>query len=329
VCSRRHFITALCVLGSSTASQAQTPEAPTAQALKVTAPPKLDGRLDDAIWRKAAIVAGFNLGGLADIKQAARVRLRPYFLGGAESLEAVAAPGPTRRITEIGIDDLKWQATSTLTADLAVNPDFAQTEVDAQQVNLTRFSLFFPEKRQFFIEGADSLRMGVGLLHFGPPPLELFYSRNIGLSNQGTPITIPVGGKLTGKVAGFDVGVLNSQTAETERQPGENFTVARVRKEILGRSYVGAIATNRQGARERLIGVRGSLKPRPKRWRIRQFELTPSTVWYHDNEPDVGLRPVQQRRPVGGDPGPRELHFPDHRQRVSGLQRDPLHGRNL
>ncbi len=297
-----------------------------------------------------------QLTGLADIKQAERVRLRPYFLGGAESLDAVATPAGTRRITEFGIDDLKWQATSTLTADLAVNPDFAQTEVDAQQVNLTRFSLFFPEKRQFFIEGADSLRMGVGLLHFGPPPLELFYSRNIGLSNQGTPITIPVGGKLTGKVGGFDVGVLNSQTADSGSQAGENFTVGRVRKEVLGRSYVGAIVTNRQGgglrntvlgvdgrftffnnlnvmalaarsedrdkpaqwakqagaewrddlieaganyididpgfspgigfvrARERLIGVRGSIKPRPKRWGIRQFEVTPSTVWYHDHE---------------------------------------------
>ncbi len=304
-----------------------------------------------------------DLGGLTDLKQVERLRLRPYFLGGVESLDAVAVPVPARGIAEIGIDDLKWQATSTLTADLAVNPDFAQTEVDAQQVNLTRFSLFFPEKRQFFIEGADSLRMGVGLLHFGPPPLELFYSRNIGLSNQGTPITIPIGGKLTGKVAGFDVGVLTAQTSETDRQPGENFTVGRVRKEILGRSYIGAIATNRQGggvrntvlgvdgrftffnnlnimglaarseddggagpsgaapakaqwatqlgaewrddffeaganyldvdprfnagigyvrAKERMIGVRGSLKPRPKRWKIRQFELTPSSVWYHD-----------------------------------------------
>lgn len=295
-----------------------------------------------------------HLGGLADIKLAERLRLRPYLLAGGEDLDAVARPTGTRRITEIGIDDLKWQATSTLTADLAVNPDFAQTEVDAQQVNLTRFSLFFPEKRQFFVEGADSLRMGVGMLHFGPPPLEIFYSRNIGLSKSGTQIRIPVGGKLTGKVGGFDVGLLSAQTNDTAQQAGENFSVARVRKEVFGRSYIGAIATNRQGGgarnslvgvdgrftffnnlnvmglaarsddngapgqwakqigaewrddfvevganyidvdpnfnpgigfvrtKERLIGVRGSIKPRPKRWRIRQFELTPSTVWYHD-----------------------------------------------
>ena len=294
------------------------------------------------------------LTGLAEIKQAERLRLRPYLLAGAESLDAVPSPTGTRGIGQVGIDDLKWQATSTLTADLAINPDFAQTEVDAQQVNLTRFSLFFPEKRQFFVEGADSLRMGVGLLHFGPPPLELFYSRNIGLSNTGTQITIPVGAKLTGKVAGFDVGVLNAQTASSGTQPGENFTVARVRKEVLGRSYIGAMATNRQGgdrrntvvgadarltfwknfnlmglaarsedrdkpaqwatqlgaewrddfieaganyididpnfnagigyvrAKERMSGARLSLKPRPKRWKVRQFELTPSSVWYHD-----------------------------------------------
>ena len=295
-----------------------------------------------------------RVGGLADIRQAERLRLRPYVLAGGEDLAAVAAPAGARRIAEAGIDDLKWQVTSTLTADLAANPDFAQTEVDAQQVNLTRFSLFFPEKRQFFIEGADSLRMGVGLLHFGPPPLEMVYTRNIGLSSAGTPITIPVGAKLTGKAAGFDVGILNAQTADTPTQSGENFSIARVRKEVLGRSYIGAIATNRQGGgarnllvgadarftffnylnvmgmaaraedrgrpgqwatqlgaewradrfelganyididpafnagigyvrvRERLTGVRASFKPRPRRWRVRQFELTPSSVWYHD-----------------------------------------------
>jgi hypothetical protein len=297
-----------------------------------------------------------RLAGLADIRQAERLRLRPYVLAGGEDLDAVTTPSGARRITEAGIDDLKWQATSTLTADLAANPDFAQTEVDAQQVNLTRFSLFFPEKRQFFIEGADSLRMGVGLLHFGPPPLEMVYTRNIGLSSAGTPITIPVGAKLTGKVAGFDVGVLSAQTQDTAAQDGENFSIARVRKEVLGRSYIGAIATNRQGGgarnllvgadarftffnylnvmgmaaraedrgrpgqwakqlgaewrddrfelganyididpafnagigyvrvRERLTGVRASFKPRPRRWRVRQFELTPSSVWYHDAE---------------------------------------------
>ena len=297
-----------------------------------------------------------RLNGLTGIKQAERLRIKPYVLTGAQSLDAVAAPKGTTGIGEVGIDDLKYAVTSNLTADLAVNPDFAQTEVDAQQVNLTRFSLFFPEKRQFFIEGADSLRMGVGLLHFGPPPLEFFYSRAIGLAPDGTPLPVRGGAKLTGKFSGFDVGVLDVQTDDTGSSPSTNFAVARVRKEVFGRSYIGALMTNRDGGsqrntvvggdarftffknfnvmgllaraddtrvatptwaaqagvewrsdrfeiggnyidvdplfradigfirrKERMLGARGSLKPRPGRWGIRQLEITPQVVYYHDD----------------------------------------------
>lgn len=307
-----------------------------------------------------------QLVGLRDIRQAERIRVRPYVVAGVQDIDAAATGTGRRGIGEVGIDDLRVAVTSNLTAQLTVNPDFAQTEVDAQQVNLTRFSLFFPEKRQFFIEGADSLRMGVGLLHFGPPPLDLFYSRNIGLSPSGEPVPVRVGGKLTGKAAGFDVGALNVQTGAAGGRDGENFTVGRVRKEVLGRSYVGAILTNRQGGgarntvvgadarftffthlnvmglvaraddetvgeaqwatqlgaewrddlveiganyidvdprftpgvgfvrvRERLVGVRGSLKPRPGRWGVRQFEITPSAVWYHDDARVLRSRDAQ------------------------------------
>lgn len=306
-----------------------------------------------------------HLAGIAGIRQAERLRIRPYAVAGVERLGAVTRPEGASFIGQVGIDDLKYAVTSTLTADLAANPDFAQTEVDQQQVNLTRFSLFFPEKRQFFIEGADSLRMGVGLLHFGPPPLDLLYTRNIGLSPSGEPVPVRVGAKLTGKVSGYDVGLLNVQTGPEGGAGGENFAVGRVRKEILGRSYIGGIVTNRQGnggrntvvgadarftffrnvnvmglvaratdrgrapqwarqlgaewrddlvevganyidvdpdftpgigfvrVRERLIGVRGSLKPRPGRWGIRQFELTPSLVWYHDGDRELRSRDRQ------------------------------------
>ncbi|MCH7804503.1 MAG: carbohydrate binding family 9 domain-containing protein, partial [Acidobacteria bacterium] len=126
-----------------------------------------------------------HLEGLIDIKQAERLRIRPYVLGGVENFAATSSPLGTKAVGDVGIDDLKIAVTSNLTADLAFNPDFGQVEVDAQQVNLTRFSLFFREKRPFFIEGAESLRMGLGLLHFGPPPVELFHSRRIGLSDAG------------------------------------------------------------------------------------------------------------------------------------------------
>jgi hypothetical protein len=137
-----------------------------------------------------------HLAGISDIRQAERIRLRPYIVSGVESFKALAKPRHTF-VREIGIDDLKVSLTSNLTADATLNPDFAQTEADAQQINLTRFSLFFPEKRQFFIEEADSFRMTVGGPHFGPSPLEVFYSRKIGLSDAGEPIPLIGGGKMT------------------------------------------------------------------------------------------------------------------------------------
>ncbi len=189
-----------------------------------------------------------HLEGLVGIKQAERLRIRPYLLGGVENFAATSSPEGTQVVGDVGIDDLKIAVTSNLTADLALNPDFGQVEADAQQINLTRFSLFFSEKRPFFIEGADSLRMGLGLLHFGPPPVELFHSRRIGLSAAGEPIPIIFGSKLTGKVGNFNLGFLNVQTNDDDQgRPGENFTVARFRREMLGRSYVGGIFTNRQG----------------------------------------------------------------------------------
>ncbi len=189
-----------------------------------------------------------HLAGVTDIVQAERLRIRPYVVAGVERLDASDEPPGARGIRDVGLDDVKIAVTSTLTADLTVNPDFAQTEADEQQVNLTRFSLFFPEKRQFFIEGSDSLMMAVAQEGYhGSPPLELFYSRRVGLSRAGSPVPIIAGGKLTGKVGGFDVGVLNVQTDSASGLPGENFGVARFRRELFGRSYVGAIATSRRG----------------------------------------------------------------------------------
>jgi hypothetical protein len=198
-----------------------------------------------------------HLSGLNGIRQATRVRLRPYVMSGAERLDAANPPEPSRGVAEIGIDDLRVAVTSHLTADLTVNPDFAQSEADAQRVNLTRFSLFFPERRQFFIEGADSLKMGADTMGFGTRLLELVYTRTIGLSPAGEPISILGGGKLTGKVGAVDLGVLDVQTRSAESAPAENFLVARARKELLGRSYVGALFTNREGgdAANRVAGL--------------------------------------------------------------------------
>ena len=108
-----------------------------------------------------------------------------------------------------------------LTLDVTVNTDFAQVEADEQQVNLTRFPLFFPEKRPFFLENAQTFQFGQ------PQAVDLFFSRRIGLSPSGLPIDILAGGRLSGKVGGYNVGVLNMQTDEAVNdRTGETIAAA-------------------------------------------------------------------------------------------------------
>ena len=148
--------------------------------------------------------------------------------------------------------DVKYGVTANLTADFTFNTDFAQVEIDEQQVNLTRFSLFFPEKRDFFLEGRgtfDFARGGAGA-QMGPAQATdtptMFYSRRIGL-NANRVIPIVAGGRLTGKVGDFGLGIMNIQTGDEEvsRTEDTNFTVVRVKRDILRRSTVGAMFTNR------------------------------------------------------------------------------------
>jgi hypothetical protein len=145
--------------------------------------------------------------------------------------------------------DLKYGLTPKLTLDLTYRTDFSQVEVDEEQVNLTRFSLFFPEKRDFFVENSGvftfgdvterEYRMGASLSDF-----TLFHSRRIGLED-GHPVPIVGGGRMTGRVGGFEVGLLDMQTGRAGANPGENFAVARVRRELLGVD-IGGLVVNRQ-----------------------------------------------------------------------------------
>ena len=148
---------------------------------------------------------------------------------------------------DVGLD-VKIGVTQSLVADLTVNTDFAQVEADEQQVNLTRFSLFFPEKREFFLENQGVFTFGgSGATAFGGggAPV-LFYSRQIGLS-RGQEVPIDVGGRLTGRVGKFSLGVLNIQTDDAPEAGAvtTNFSVVRVRRDLLRRSSVGALFTGR------------------------------------------------------------------------------------
>ncbi len=156
--------------------------------------------------------------------------------------------------------DAKYGITQNLTADFTYNTDFAQVEADEQQVNLTRFSLFFPEKREFFLENQGTFAFGgaaaTGMTAGGDTPI-LFYSRRIGL-DQGQSVPILAGGRVTGRAGAFSVGVINIATEQERRPPDPdvttNFSVIRVKRDIFRRSSIGVLFTNRSTAQN----LRGS-----------------------------------------------------------------------
>ena len=189
----------------------------------------------------------------------ARLELKPYAISNASS-DFTATPGTTNDVGgDVGFD-AKVGVTQGLTADFTYNTDFAQVEVDQQQVNLTRFSLFFPEKREFFLEGQGIFDFGGGFSNdstsfffrgeqfTGEAPV-LFFSRRIGLED-GAPVPIRGGGRLTGKVGPYSIGLLDVQTGEEPglSAVGTNFAVARVKRDVLRRSAIGALATRRSTA---------------------------------------------------------------------------------
>ncbi len=189
--------------------------------------------------------------------------IKPYAIASLATDRTVVPPISNAGDGRVG-GDLKYGLTENLTADFTWNTDFAQVEVDEQQVNLTRFSLFFPEKREFFLEsqgifdfgraagfggvGGSSrggFSGGPGSFGSGDVPT-LFFSRRIGLDQRRT-VPILGGGRLTGKVGDFSVGAINIQTDDSEVTDAvaTNFSVLRVKRDILRRSRVGAIFTNR------------------------------------------------------------------------------------
>jgi hypothetical protein len=186
--------------------------------------------------------------GLEGLRQSRNLSIKPYILGG----DARGSDRPrqqTGRQFDAGMD-LKYGVTSRITLDLSYRTDFSQVEADEEQVNLTRFSLFFPEKRDFFMENAGTFAFGdIDIQNYrlgsSPRDLTLFHSRRIGLSG-GRPVPMVGGGRLTGRVGPFDIGLMDIQSASLDSQPAENFGVVRVKANILGASQVGAIFTNRQ-----------------------------------------------------------------------------------
>jgi hypothetical protein len=169
----------------------------------------------------------------------------PYLLGGHSrsyelNAEETAYSGLNDPAYEAGLD-IKYGLTRNMTMDITVNTDFAQVEADDMQVNLTRFSLFFPEKRLFFQERSSTFEFSFGDSN------RLFYSRRIGIHNE-QPVRIYGGVRVVGRAGGWDLGIMSMQTASTENNPAENFSVLRVRRQVINPySYVGGMVTSRLG----------------------------------------------------------------------------------
>lgn len=191
-----------------------------------------------------------ELTGVEEIKRRRLVEIKPYASGGwREGARLIGQPGfDAGAQAKVGLEVARIGITPSLTAEFTANPDFGQAEVDNQVVNLSRFSVFFPEKRDFFLENA-------GVFLFGRAEAnQLFFSRRIGLTNNGAPVSIDYGAKLTGKVGHYNLGFLQVQTRKLGNSasgfgiPRQHFTVARIKRDILKRSFIGAMFVNRQGA---------------------------------------------------------------------------------
>ena len=189
--------------------------------------------------------------GVSDVSQGHGLDIKPYVVGSGESSPGRGNPAITGT-ADAGVDFF-YSLTPGLRANFTVNTDFAQTEVDQRLVNLTRFPLFFAERRAFFLEGATFLDFGSEVQRSGPrggfarqPDRVIpFFSRRIGLDEAGRPQTVDFGTKLTGQVGAQDVGMLHMRTGHDGDVRGEDFTVVRVRRRILTQSYVGALHTGR------------------------------------------------------------------------------------
>ncbi len=184
-------------------------------------------------------VAG-DLTGL-NLRSPGNLKVIPYALGNV-SRDFTAEPSETNLDFEFG-GDVKYSITPAVTLDLTYNTDFAQVEVDDQQVNLDRFNLFFPEKRPFFLENAGLFTVG------SPGEVDLFFSRRVGIGQSGQIVPIIGGARLSGKINQTNIGFINMYTDDVSDDgiTKNAFTIARVNHQFKGRSSIGGAFINRSG----------------------------------------------------------------------------------
>ena len=183
--------------------------------------------------------------GLRGLRPGRNIRVKPYALTSSNTVGRLGTDGDF----DAGLD-VKYGVTSGLTWDFTVNTDFSQAEADEQQINLSRFSLFFPEKRDFFLENSGIFQFGAGGGGFGGfgggGDMRLFFSRRIGLSDAGAAVPILAGTRLTGRQGAYSIGVLNMQQRSLGAVPAANFTALRLRRDLLANSDIGAVLLNKE-----------------------------------------------------------------------------------
>ena len=189
-----------------------------------------------------------TLEGLENLRAGSNLRLKPYV---SSSLAQNGTTGVRKGDGDFGFD-VKYGITSGLTWDFTYNTDFAQVEADEQQINLARFNLFFPEKREFFLENSGIFKFGGGeiaaMAATGSSVANdvFFFSRNIGLSPAYGAVPILGGTRLTGRVGSYEVGFLNMQQREYKNSAATNFTVGRLKRNILANSDIGVIIMDKE-----------------------------------------------------------------------------------
>lgn len=226
-----------------------------------------------------------RLTGLEGISPGLNLRAKPFAVAsGREDLAARSglrtgvADRRMRTAEDVGLD-VKWGVGRGLSLDLTVNTDFAESEADEQQVNLSRFSLFLPEKREFFLENAGIFEFGPR--HpYGPPLFRPFFSRRVGLGPQGEPVPIEFGARLTGRTGPWSVGLLDAQTGSED---GDNWGVLRVKRRMGDRSDLGVVATHHDGpeGRSSLYGADADWRSADSRLKVRGF-------WAGSDDPQEG-----------------------------------------
>ena len=206
-----------------------------------------------------------TMNGIADRRPGRNLQIKPFAtseisrgFGGRRTWGAEADGGV----------DVKWGVTSSLLLDASWRTDFSQVEADEQQINLTRFSQFFPEKREFFLENPSAFQIGLLENDNENPRRDLvpFFSRRIGLSADGQPIPVVGGLRLTGRTGRQGIGALTMQTEEFEGRPGDNFTAARLSHDLTPRATVAGFYFGREAADttsfNRVAGMDVRLRPR-------------------------------------------------------------------